>query len=104
MISQYQGENGWTPLKYPGLCEKLLAKSQTVAGFFLVQYGHLWQEHLDRLFNLYSMGKLKVVVDPKKFIGLHSVADAVEHLHSGKSVGKVVVGVDPAFLPQVAKL
>lgn len=104
MISQYQGEKGWTPSKYPGLCEKLLAKSQTVSGFFLVQYGHLWQEHLDRLFNLHSTGKLKVAVDPKRFIGLNSVADAVEYLHSGKSVGKVVVSVDPTFLNQVAKL
>ncbi|KAG5143703.1 hypothetical protein JHK82_019398 [Glycine max] len=100
----YQGEKGWTPSKYPGLLEKLLAKSQTVSGFFLVQYGHLWQEHLDGLFNLYSTGKLKVAVDPKKFIGLHSAADAVEYLHSGKSVGKVVVSVDPSFLPQVAQL
>ncbi|KAE9607270.1 putative 15-hydroxyprostaglandin dehydrogenase (NAD(+)) [Lupinus albus] len=104
MISQYQGDSGWTPSNYPGLLEKLLAKSQTVAGFFLVQYGHLWQEHLDKLFNLYSSGKLKVAVDPKKFVGLRSVADAVEYLHSGKSVGKVVVSVDPAFHPQVAKL
>jgi NADPH:quinone reductase-like Zn-dependent oxidoreductase len=104
MISQYQGEDGWTPSKYPGLCEKLLAKSQTVAGFFLVQYSHMWQEHLDRLFDVYSKGKLKVAVDPKRFIGLHSVADAVEYLHSGKSVGKVVVCVDPTFVNQVAKL
>ncbi|KAK7252045.1 hypothetical protein RIF29_35742 [Crotalaria pallida] len=104
MISQYQGESGWKPSNYPGLLEKLLAESQTVAGFFLVQYGHLWQEHLDKLFNLYSTGKLKVAVDPKKFIGLNSVADAVEYLHSGKSVGKVVVCVDPAFHSQVAKL
>ncbi|KAK7400812.1 hypothetical protein VNO78_12119 [Psophocarpus tetragonolobus] len=104
MISQYQGEKGWTPSKYPGLCEKLLAKSQTVTGFFLVQYGHMWQEHLDKLFTLYSRGKLKVAIDPKRFIGLNSVADAVEYLHSGKSVGKVVVSVDPSFLPQVAKL
>ncbi|OIV93277.1 hypothetical protein TanjilG_23118 [Lupinus angustifolius] len=104
MISQYQGDSGWTPSKYPGLLEKLLAKSQTVAGFFLVQYGHFWQEHLDKLFNLYSTRKLKVAVDPKKFNGLHSVSDAVEYLHSGKSVGKVVVCVDPSFHPQVAKL
>ncbi|KAL5062952.1 hypothetical protein RYX36_024689, partial [Vicia faba] len=60
------------------------------AGFFLVQYCHMYQEHLDKLYDLYSKGNLKVAVDPKKFIGLHSVADAVESLHSGKSVGKVV--------------
>ncbi|KAL9327451.1 hypothetical protein ACSQ67_008096 [Phaseolus vulgaris] len=46
----------------------------------------------------------KVAIDPKRFIGLHSVADAVEYLHSGKSVGKVVVSVDPNFLPLEAKL
>lgn len=28
-------------------------------------------------------------MDPKKFIGLDSVADAVEYLHSGSSLGKV---------------
>ncbi|KAI8532824.1 hypothetical protein RHMOL_Rhmol11G0244600 [Rhododendron molle] len=104
MISQYQGEHGWKPLNYTGLCEKILAKSQTVAGFFLVQYSSLWQEHLDKLFHLYSLGKLKVALDPRKFLGLHSVADAVEYLHSGKSVGKVVVCIDPTFSQQVAKL
>lgn len=104
MISQYQGEHGWTPNKYPGLCEKLLSKSQTVAGFFLVQYSHFWQEHLDRLFQLYSRGQLKVAIDPKRFVGLNAVADAVEHLHSGKSIGKVVVCMDPTFTDQVARL
>ncbi|KAF7810910.1 prostaglandin reductase-3 [Senna tora] len=104
MISQYQGEHGWEPSKYPGLLEKLLSKSQTVAGFFLIQYSHLWRQHLDRLVNLYYKGKLKVALDPKPFLGLHSVADAVEYLHSGKSVGKVVVCLDPAFHNQIAKL
>lgn len=30
------------------------------AGFFLVQYAQFWQEHLDKLMDLYSSGKLKV--------------------------------------------
>ncbi|KAG8368351.1 hypothetical protein BUALT_Bualt15G0036500 [Buddleja alternifolia] len=104
MISQYQGERGWNPRNYTGLCEKILAKSQTVAGFFLVQYAHLWQEHLDKLVDLYSSGKLKVALDPKQFLGVHSVADAVDYLHSGKSVGKVVVCIDPTFSHRLAKL
>ncbi|KAJ0974948.1 hypothetical protein J5N97_016913 [Dioscorea zingiberensis] len=104
MISQYQGEHGWEPRNYTGLCEKILAKSQTVAGFFLVQYAQLWQQHLDRLFDLFSSGKLKVVVDSKKFLGLKSVADAVEYLHSGESLGKVVVCIDPAFSHPSSKL
>ncbi|MBA0606034.1 hypothetical protein Godav_018552 [Gossypium davidsonii] len=103
LISQYRGKNGWTPLNYPRL-EKLLSKSQNVSGFVLVQYGHLWKEHLLRLFHLYSSGKLKVVIDQKRFSGLHSVADAVEYLHSGKSTGKVVVCIDPSFEHQMAKL
>lgn len=104
MISQYQGKHGWEPLKYTGLCEKILSKSQTVAGFFLIQHASLWQEHLDRLFDLYSAGKLKVAVDPKGFMGVGSVADAVEYLHSGESLGKVVVCIDPAFCKKTAKL
>lgn len=32
---------------------------------------------------------MQILIDPKKFVGVHSVADAVEHLHSGKSLGKV---------------
>ncbi|KAA3468061.1 putative quinone oxidoreductase [Gossypium australe] len=104
MISQYQGKDGWKPLNYPGLVENLLAKSQTVAGFVLIHYSHLMQKHLIRLFQLYSSGKLKVVIDPKRFSGLHSVSDAVEHLHSGKSTGKVVVCMDPSFEHQMAKL
>nr|CAB3453590.1 unnamed protein product [Digitaria exilis] len=104
MISQYQGEDGWKPQNYTGLCEKILAKSQTVAGFFLVQYAHLWQEHLDKLFDLYASGKLKVSLDPKKFLGVASVPDAVEYLHSGKSVGKVVLCIDPSYGQIIAKL
>lgn len=30
---QYQGEHGWKPLNYTGLCEKILAKSQTVVSW-----------------------------------------------------------------------
>ncbi|KAL2927588.1 Prostaglandin reductase-3 [Bienertia sinuspersici] len=104
MVSQYQGEHGWKPSNYPGLCEKLLAKSQTVAGFFLVQYSHLWQHHLDKLFDLYSSGILKVNMDPTRFEGLQSVTNAVEYLHSGKSIGKVVVCIDPTFSQVVSKI
>lgn len=104
MISQYQGDHGWMPSNYTGLCEKILAKSQTVAGFFLVQYPHLWQQHLDKLFDLFSTGKLKVSLDPRRFLGVRAVPDAVEYLHSGKSVGKVVVCLDPSFSQQQAKL
>uniref|UniRef100_A0A0C9S9S3 TSA: Wollemia nobilis Ref_Wollemi_Transcript_6723_2396 transcribed RNA sequence n=1 Tax=Wollemia nobilis TaxID=56998 RepID=A0A0C9S9S3_9CONI len=104
MISQYQGERGWKPSNYTGLCEKLLFKSQSVAGFFLMHYSHLWRTHLERLYNLYIDGKLKVALDPKQFLGVKSVADAVEYLHSGQSVGKVVVCIDPTFTQRTSRL
>jgi len=93
MISQYtEGEGGsWKPANHPGLCEKLLWKSQTVTGFLLLHYTKMYQDHIGKLYNLYSSGKLKILIDPKKFVGVHSVVDAVEHLHSGNSLGKVVV-------------
>ncbi|KAI3675295.1 hypothetical protein L1987_84884 [Smallanthus sonchifolius] len=60
------------------------------AGFFLVQYAHLWQQHLDNLVHLFSVGKLKVAIDPKSFVGVESVTNAVEYLHSGQTVGKCI--------------
>ncbi|KAH9314268.1 hypothetical protein KI387_022895, partial [Taxus chinensis] len=88
MISQYQGQRGWQPSNYTGLCEKLLFKSQSVAGFFLMHYTHLWHTHLERLYNLFGDRRLKAALDPKQFLGVKSVADAVEYLHSGQSMGK----------------
>lgn len=49
------------------------------------------RRHLQRLCGLVQAGKLAVALDGTAFRGLGSVADAVEHLHSGRSSGKVVV-------------
>ncbi|KAJ0964984.1 hypothetical protein J5N97_026122 [Dioscorea zingiberensis] len=44
-----------------------------------------------RLARLGSLDSLsRVVVDSKKFLGLKSVPDVVEYLHSGESLGKVL--------------
>ncbi|MCD7449536.1 hypothetical protein HAX54_000376 [Datura stramonium] len=91
-------------IKESSIEPSILFNENREAGFFLIQYAHLWQEHLDRLVNLFSSGKLKIAIDPKQFVGLHSVADAVEYLHSGKSAGKVVVCIDPTYVQQLAKL
>jgi NADPH:quinone reductase-like Zn-dependent oxidoreductase len=50
--------------------------------------GGAWRS---RLHALLATGQLTVAVDPTPFVGLEAVAAAVEHLHSGRSVGKVVV-------------
>ena len=70
---------------------RLLAKSASVRGFFLPQFAGHFREHMGRLLGLVASGELTVAVDPTEFRGLGAVADAVEHLHSGRSRGKVVV-------------
>eukprot|EP00898_Chlorokybus_atmophyticus_P007525 jgi/Chlat1/7774/Chrsp66S07236 len=93
MMSQYtaDGEKGWAVAQYPGLCEKLLAKSASVCGFFLLHYAGEFKQQLMKLYGLYAQGKLRVQLDPKQFVGVASAPDAVEYLHSGQSSGKVVV-------------
>lgn len=93
MVSQYQVGEAWEQSVHRGLCEKLLWKSQSLVGFFLNHHVSKWRPSLQRLYSLYSEGKLKVAVDPTTFNGLEAVADAVDHLHSGRSVGKVVVQI-----------
>jgi len=46
----------------------------------------------DRVFELNSKGKLQVLLDPEKvFVGIESVCDAVDHMLSRNSIGKVCV-------------
>lgn len=70
---------------------RLLGKSASLLGFFLPHYREHYREHTQRLSLLISEGDLQVAIDPTPFVGLESVADAVEYLHSGQSMGKVVV-------------
>lgn len=69
----------------------LLTKSATLKGFFLPHYQKHAEKEYSRLVELVQTGKIKACVDPSKFVGLGAVADAVEYLHSGKNMGKVVV-------------
>ena len=48
----------------------------------------------DRVFDLNSEGKLRVVIDPNNsFVGVESVCDAVDHMLNRGSVGKVCVEI-----------
>jgi len=42
---------------------------------------------------------MQVAIDPARFVGIESVADAVDHLYSGNSIGKVVVQLGPSPPP-----
>ena len=99
-ISNYQTDSFSSRPSIP-LYSILLSKSASVRGFFLMNYMSDIPAYFGKLISLYSSGKLKSLVDfgqtcPKgPFEGLESVFDAVDYLYTGKSVGKVVVNLDP---------
>lgn len=64
------------------------------AGFFLPAFASQYKRHLDKLTQLHEAGKLQVVIDRRRYTGIRSVPDAVAHLQSGASFGKVVVHID----------
>ena len=45
------------------------------------------------LFDLHEQGKLEAWVDETPFIGVESVADAIEYMLTGQALGKVVVSM-----------
>ena len=78
------------------LITKLLLKSASISGFFLMNHSIHYKSHLEKLVKLLNNGNLQVLTDQhdkdgKKFYGLESVFDAVDHLYSQKSKGKVIV-------------
>ncbi|MEW5301521.1 MAG: hypothetical protein WDW36_004378 [Sanguina aurantia] len=89
MMDQYK--EGWPPSNSPGLPEKLLWKSASVSGFFLLRHAGLFKTHLARLMRLVSGGKLTVLLDASENVGVEGVGAAVARLQGGASAGKVVV-------------
>ena len=91
-MSQYG--SGWEPSVLRGVPERLLAKNQSLIGFFLLNYAKHFQKHFNMLYELWRDSKLHVALDPKPFHGIDSVPMAVEWLQSGNSQGKVTVSLD----------
>jgi len=78
---------------------KLMLKSATVSGFFLMNHREHYAEHLQKQVAMLNDGRLKVLVDQgdnegMRFNGLDSVCDAIDHLYSRKSKGKVIVDIE----------
>jgi len=48
---------------------------------------------MGRLAKMVQEGTIKVQVDPKRFVGIDSIYDAIDHMYSGKNLGKVVVDI-----------
>jgi hypothetical protein len=51
---------GWPVSSHPGTNERLLWKSASVTGFFLLRFASHFRSHLTRLLELVDSGKLKV--------------------------------------------
>lgn len=75
----------------PRVGNKLYYKGASVRGFMNGRLTDLWPAARERLFSLHAAGKITVTFDDTPFTGLAQVPDAVEHLLSGRSMGKVTV-------------
>lgn len=83
------------------VASELFWKSQTIKRGKQTIYGNAWPKDYtaiaaskSRVLKLFSEGKLKSLVDnTKDFVGLESVSDAIEHMLSGKTIGKVVAKI-----------
>ncbi|MDT7836958.1 zinc-binding dehydrogenase [Aquabacterium sp. OR-4] len=75
----------------PRIVHKLYYKGASVRGFMNGLLTPHWAAARAALFPLYQAGQLRVALDAQRFCGVAQVPDAVEHLLSGQSMGKVVV-------------
>ncbi|DAZ99730.1 TPA: hypothetical protein N0F65_003517 [Lagenidium giganteum] len=73
------------------LAPRLLSKSASVRGYLSVNHTDRVPSHMKKLLNMVAEKKLSAGIDPTEFVGLSSVADALDHLYAGKNMGKVVV-------------
>jgi NADPH-dependent curcumin reductase CurA len=80
----------------PRIVHKLYYKGASIRGFMNGLLTDRWPAARKTLFELYSCGQLQVTFDTQDFCGLPHVYDAVEHLLSGRSMGKVVVNLNPS--------
>ncbi|GFY75845.1 prostaglandin reductase 3 [Trichonephila inaurata madagascariensis] len=98
-ISGYKTENKevFAKLDLSNLPEQLLFKSAAVQGFFLPAYADSKIPYFKYLSKSLEAGKLKIIYDNgektagTEFFGVEGIIEGVEHLHSGRNIGKVVV-------------
>ena len=75
----------------PRIYHKLLWKSAQLRAFLYKDWPDKVSSHIKELVHLVDNGKIDPLVDSTLFKGVDSCVDAVEYLHSGKNIGKVVV-------------
>lgn len=97
-IATYK-EHGFSDETIPSLNKRLLLKSQSLNGFFLLNYKDVFPKYMSELLSMIHNGKIKAKIalddgtEDGKFFGLDKIYLAEEYLHSGKNIGKVVVQI-----------
>lgn len=75
-------------------------QSRKIVAFSIAKHKNFYDEYIRQLFSMIQNGQLRVVVDmglstpDGLFEELHGVVKAVEYLHSGKSIGKVIAKIN----------
>lgn len=99
-IQGYKGDQFFPEVDLTNLPYRLLAHSSALAGFLLTHYADLYPEYVAKLYMMLQDGSLVPRVDlgqnaeGGELKGVEGCIRGVEYLHSGKSIGKVVVKFD----------
>ena len=83
----------------PRIAHAIYYKGASVRGFMNGLMADHWPDARKRLFAMHASGALHVHLDAHDFIGLEGIYEAVEHLLSGASMGKVIARFDKAAHP-----
>lgn len=96
VISGYTSEVGkpWEQVTSPRIYQKLYFRSASVRAFINPHFEEFHPDAARRLIGMYQRDEIEVFIDPVEFTGLEDVPAAVEHLLSGKNLGKVVVKLE----------
>ncbi len=88
-ISEY--ESGPQPVTGPRILYKLMTKSASIRGFWLMHFMREFGVYLPRLMEAMQSGALKVHTDERVFNGFEGAIEAIEYMYTGQNTGKVVV-------------
>ncbi|XP_015930669.1 prostaglandin reductase 3 [Parasteatoda tepidariorum] len=100
-ITGYKNDSseGLPKVDLSNLPSQLLFNSSAIQGFLVLHYADCFATYFKYMMENVQSGKLRAIVDNgatttgEEFVGLEGVYKGVEHLHSGKSIGKVVVRI-----------
>lgn len=88
-VSEY--EEGPEAVSSERIYTDLIPNSASIHGFFLPHFAKYFGTHVKKLMRMQRSGVIDVLIDDRTFKGVQAIPDAVHHLQSGQSMGKVVV-------------